>query len=238
MIKAVIFDIDNTLYNFDRVHRTAMEIVESYALSALFITHEDFKFAYEKAVCDMPLRTRLDCAANHNRLLRFQYMLEILRIKDCRQAAVMAQIYWDELIDMMTPEPGIQELFARLSEKKIKIGIGTDMTAPVQYKKLEHLLLLSYVDGFVTSEEAGVEKPDPYFFSLCMEKVGCLPHECIFIGDNLTKDVKGAIRSGMCGIWYRPDGTISGEDTRYPVIRSYENCITEGGIRFPDHIVL
>ena len=50
-----------------------------------------------------------------------------------------------------------------LKKRKIRIGIGTDMTAYVQYRKLEAIGVTSYIDFIVTSEEAGAEKPHYHF---------------------------------------------------------------------------
>ncbi|MCD7887241.1 MAG: HAD-IA family hydrolase, partial [Clostridiales bacterium] len=81
----------------------------------------------------------------------------------------------------------------------------------------ERLGLLDALDFVVTSEEAGVEKPDPGLFLLCAEKAGCLPEECLFIGDNLKKDVLGAQNAGMEALWLQPDPQKAGE---YPSVKS------------------
>jgi beta-phosphoglucomutase-like phosphatase (HAD superfamily) len=57
----------------------------------------------------------------------------------------------------------------------VRVGVGSDMTADWQFRKLERLGLLDRIDFAVTSEEAGVEKPAPGFFALCLEKAGCAP---------------------------------------------------------------
>ncbi len=57
----------------------------------------------------------------------------------------------------------------------------------------------------VTSEEAGAEKPDVRLFALCAEKAGCTAEECVFVGDNLKKDVAGAKNAGMHPVWFCPD---------------------------------
>ena len=94
------------------------------------------------------------------------------------------------------------------------------MTAYIQYKKLEKLGVLKYLDFIVTSEEAGEEKPTPRFFELCVKKAGCKPEECVFIGDSLKKDVIGPTEYGLEGTWYCPEDAVS---AGYPVIRSFED---------------
>lgn len=77
----------------------------------------------------------------------------------------------------------------------------------------------------VTSEEAGVEKPDSKFFGLCVEKAGCPAGECAFIGDNLKKDVQGSIDAGLHGIWYS-QGKEPAQGLAFPVIRSFQDAGT------------
>ena len=68
-------------------------------------------------------------------------------------------------------------------------------------KKLSALGLDSYIDFIVTSEEAGIEKPDSHLFDICVEKAGFSANECAFIGDSLKK------RCGrFCKMW--PEGNL------------------------------
>jgi len=236
MIKAVWFDIDNTVYNFDKTHSIAMGKLEEYCMSEFHLEREEVQEAQRQGRKLAEQRTGLDCAASHNRLIRFQCMLEILHQKDLSLALKMYHIYWDTILSFMQREKGLKELILALRAKNIFIGIGTDMTAYIQYKKLEKLELLDFIDFMVSSEEAGAEKPSERFFRLCIDKCGCLPKECIFIGDNLKKDVIGSIQAGMHGVWYQPGQQQ--EQTEYPMIDSYENCIKGDKIFFGENIKL
>ena len=69
MIKAVIFDIDNTMYDYDKAHQTGMRALIDYSTSALSISEEGFLQAFRRAQEMIKERTGMDCAANHNRLL-------------------------------------------------------------------------------------------------------------------------------------------------------------------------
>ena len=107
-----------------------------------------------------------------------------------------------------------------LRKRKIRIGIGTDMTAYIQYKKLEAIGAEVYIDFMVTSEEAGVEKPHYHLFELCVEKAGVRVEECAFIGDNVKKDIEGAWESGLRGIWYTQEKEPT-ERRYFPILRSF-----------------
>lgn len=220
MIKTVIFDIDNTLYNYDAAHSYGMKALVSYCKDAFHLTEKEILDCYNRAQEIMLHRIGTDTAAIHSRMLRFQCMTEILSQPIFPHVENMYHAYWDTLISNSQPSPGILKLCSMLKERQIRIGIGTDMTASIQYQKLKKLGFVPYVDFIVTSQEAGAEKPHPHFFELCVEKAGCTAEECAFIGDNLIKDVKGARDNGLLGIWYSqekvPDKKIS-----YPTIISY-----------------
>lgn len=221
MIKAVIFDIDNTLYDFDKANTYGMGMVREYCRRCFGLEEPQFQEYYRRAWHLAERRVGTDTAAIHNRMLRFLCMMELLEKPLFPHAKNLCCGYWDTVLDNMEPSPGIVQLCQTLKEKHICIGIGTDMTAYIQYRKLEELGLSSYIDMIVTSEEAGVEKPHPDFFRLCVEKTGCLAEECAFIGDNLKKDVQGAITAGLHGIWYS-QGKEPEPGLGFPVIRSFE----------------
>lgn len=222
MIKAVIFDIDNTLYDFDHANLCAMETVREYCRHSFNLEEPLFQEYYQKAWNRAMERVGSDTAAIHNRLLRFQCMMELLEQPVFPHAKILCCEYWDTVLAHTKPFPGIEELFQTLKAKQIRIGIGTDMTAYIQYRKLEVLGLSPYIDMVVTSEEAGVEKPHPKFFGLCVEKAGCFAEECVFIGDNVKKDVNGAVAAGLQGIWYTM-GKEPEEVLPFPYIRSFED---------------
>lgn len=222
MIKAVIFDIDNTLFDFDDASLWGLKAVSDYCRRTFGMEEPQIREYYRRALQLATERVGTDTAAIHNRLIRFQCMMELLDWPVFPHAEALCHAYWDTMIGHMKRSPGIVQLFQALKAKQIHIGIGTDMTAYIQYQKLKVLELSPYVDRIVTSEEAGVEKPHPKFFDLCVEKTGCLAEECAFIGDNLKKDVEGAIAAGLCGIWYTQEKE-PGQQMPFPVVRSFEN---------------
>lgn len=219
-IKTVIFDIDNTLYSYDENHIYGMKAMEDYCKSAFGITRNEMDQYYKRAGQLVIKRIGSDTAAIHSRLLRTQCMLELMGQPLFPHARNMYHAYWDTLIRRSQPTKGAVEFIKELKRRNIRIGIGTDMTAYIQYKKLEALGVAPYVDFIVTSEEAGVEKPHPHFFALCVDKAKASAGECAFIGDSLKKDVEGASDNGLKGIWYTKEEEPQGE-MKYPWIRSF-----------------
>lgn len=232
MIKAVIFDIDDTLYDFENTNKKAMQALEVYCKEKLQLENPLFMNIFKEAQMLVTQRVKCDCATVHNRLIRFQCMLELVKKPLFPHAMEMYKAYWGTLLAHAKPEPGVIALMKLLKSKGIYIGIGTDMTALIQYKKLEKLQVASMIDAIVTSEEAGVEKPDTKFFKLCVQKTGFAPEECLFIGDNLEKDVRGPQEIGMQSIWYRKEPLQTNEDYRGVQIKCYEDCIQGETIKF------
>ncbi len=204
MIKAVIFDVDNTLYSYTKAHEAAFDALAAYADRELGMSRPLFEELHQRT--EHELRTYMgEVAALHNRCIRYQIMLENQGLPLYPHVLNMNGIYWDALLAAAVPSAGVTDAIRILKEKGLRIGIGTDMTARNQFKKLEVLGLLLYVDFLVSSEEAGAEKPEASFFARCVEKSGCRAEECLFVGDSMRKDVQGAMDAGLQAVWYRPD---------------------------------
>lgn len=215
MIKTVIFDVDNTLYSFTKAHRPACDALTEYAVEKLGLDRDLFKRLIREMMDELG-EYMGEVAAVHNRTIRFQNLLEKRGLPLYPHVLEMDAVYWDTLIREAVPSAGAPETLRLLKKQGIRVGIGTDMTARIQFRKLEELGLLPYVDFVVSSEEAGAEKPSPIFFARCMTKANCQNSECLFIGDSLEKDVLGPIAVGMNAVWYRPEGYQ--EDTDVPQI--------------------
>jgi putative hydrolase of the HAD superfamily len=221
MIKAVIFDVDNTLYSFDDAHKIAFAKLLDYVEQNLDISLERFVELHEHFKTAMPQNNSV-C---HNRLVRFQKILETQNLPLYPHALEMYRIYWDTLVEAAVPSSGALSTLEGLKQRGIRVGIGTDMTARIQFVKLTKLGLLPYIDFIVSSEEACAEKPDSKFFSVCVEKAGCEAKECMFVGDSIKKDALGATNAGIVGIWYNPENKDTNENVTSIVELSQLLCM-------------
>ena len=98
MIKAVIFDIDNTLYDFDAANEYWMQAVVSYCSDHFNIQTQQFYEYYYKAWKLANERIGSDTAALHNRLIRFQCMLELMGKSPLLHARTLFELFWDTMI--------------------------------------------------------------------------------------------------------------------------------------------
>lgn len=222
MIKAAIFDLDDTLYGYKALDREAGDRVKMLVCKNLKVSEERYEEAFKRGR-KVTKDSLGNTGASHNRMLYFQKTLEYLDCKPLSLSLQMYETYWGTFLTQMRLRPGVRELLDGLHDKGIKIGICTDLTAHIQHRKLEALGLVDDVDCLVTSEEAGQEKPAPEIFALCLEKLGLRPAEVCFIGDDYKKDVMGAVAAGMHAVWFCPEEKTesmnSGQD--YHIVKDY-----------------
>jgi putative hydrolase of the HAD superfamily len=191
-VKGVLLDLDNTLYCYDPCHLYALAACEEAALKQYSVTREVFKTTWKEA------RSKVNSSlqghgASHSRLLYFHKQSELIeRRSNPAYALQMESIYWNSFFENMQLTAEAAAFLEKLKLLRIKSCIVTDLTTQVQMQKWTQLGLDQYIDFLVTSEEAGVEKPDAAIFQLALEKLNMTPSEVIMVGDNADKDIKGA----------------------------------------------
>jgi HAD superfamily hydrolase (TIGR01549 family) len=198
-IKAILLDLDDTLYAYKPCHQDGYEACKALAKEKYHISETDFEQAW-KAGRD---RVHIDLhwqGASHSRLLYVQKLYEKLFGKTNPVFALeMEETYWNTFLNHMEFKPGVEEFLQEAKSKGIKMCIVTDLTAQIQMKKWLKLDLGRFIDFLVTSEEVGIEKPGSYMFELAMQKLGVKAEDCIMIGDSEEKDIKGAKTLGIKG---------------------------------------
>ncbi|RMG41478.1 MAG: HAD family hydrolase [Methanobacteriota archaeon] len=191
-IKAILFDLDDTLYPYEENHELALRNAYNYWYE---LTGDDFRTFRQKY---RDARTRVkrflsDTAASHSRPLYFQTMVEQeFKRSLAYHAAELTARYWDEFIRVIKPFPHVMEFLKRRSEEGIMLGIITNMSAEVQLRKLHALEIDGHFEIMVTSEEVGKEKPHPHIFLHALNKLKIPPQKAIMIGDSYEADYEPA----------------------------------------------
>lgn len=240
-IKAVIFDLDDTLYNYTKADLAAKKELYGYCKSRFGLSEKEAADLHQE-MFEKQLAAMEGQASSHSRLIRYQMMLEKLEKPLFPHALAMCNLYWGTFFDNMEIEPGVTELLRALKLYGIRVGCGTNMTTWVQYEKIRRLNLGPYINFMVTSEEAGAEKPELKFYTYLLEKAGCAPEECIFVGDNYRRDYEASNAAGFKGVWYAAHPrerdekreAVSRTENR---IDSYKDCLTKDGIRLGDFTI-
>ena len=195
--KAILLDIDDTLYSYKAAHKIALKNIIKFIVKNFLIDENLAKELYEKARNKNHINLR-ETAASHNRLIYFQYICEFLDVNPLKYGIKMYNLYWDNYLENIKPFKGIYDL---LDKYRGNICLITDLTAYIQYKKIKKLKLHEYCNQIVTSEEAGKEKPNPFIFMLALQKLKMDLKDVCMIGDNFNKDIIGANNLGIDSIW-------------------------------------
>lgn len=200
-IKSIFFDLDNTIYNYDESNNYAEEKLFLAIKEELGLSRSTFN-CYLKQSKAIVKKNLHGTAAEHNRLLYMQNICEMADISSIRYSKSWYDIYWNSFLDQMQIYDYVIPVFDYLKSNNKKIVIVTDLTALIQYRKIDKLGIAGYVDYIVTSEEAGAEKPDKRIFNIALKKVKCCPSEVIMVGDDKDKDIVGAEKLNISCVHY------------------------------------
>ena len=206
MYKAIIFDLDDTLYDYESIHKSAMKKLRVFTCEKMRISEKEFDIAFLAAKKETK-ELLGETGASHNRMLYCQKTLEKLGKNPVDGALEMYDCYWDFMLSEMKLREGTVQLLERLKADNKKIAICTDLTTQIQHRKINQLGLVPYIDVLVTSEEAGVEKPDERIYELTFAKLqvlvsGIKKGNCLFVGDSQKKDVVAPCRFGMDSVLF------------------------------------
>ena len=204
MKKALIIDLDNTLYDYTKADNIAMEAVVSTGATEFAVSREEFLKAYTEAK-NVVKERHAKRASSHNRMLYAQMAAEMLDKSPMPTALTLYEAYWSAFFSSMEIFDGVTDALTELKSRGVKLGICTDMLARVQFQKIRTLNLSHFFDAIVTSEEARDEKPSAVPVQMIMDKLKIRTGEAAFIGDGYEKDVLGARYSGLCPIWFKGD---------------------------------
>ena len=189
MIKAILFDLDNTLINFTEFKKRATE-------------------AAADAMSEAGLRTDLE--ELKKKLLEFyyshgiesddayqEYLKKEFGAVDYRILAAGVNAYLKEKYRRLEPYPNTQETLGKLRERGYKLGVVSDGLRLKAWMRLNESGLEDFFDAVVTFDDTGRKKPDSKPFLKATQELKVSPEECLFLGDWPEKDMKGAKAVGM-----------------------------------------
>ena len=189
---AILFDTDNTLYEYSHAHSKAQQAVRNKVSSTFSIDPVEFDKAFKKAREEVKGRLG-GTAASHSRLLYLQRVLEIMGLGSQLLLALdFEQTYWRTFLSKAKLFPGVKDLLDDIRLLGVPTAIVTDLTAQIQFRKMVYFGLDHYFDYIVTSEEAGFDKPNEAPFKIAVEKMRPQGSIIWMIGDNPINDILGA----------------------------------------------
>ena len=202
--RAILFDLDDTLFDHRRASATAISAM--HAAHAPTVCFE--QFALKHAEILEAFHTRFlngEFTLNEARVARMQTLFAAFDLKrDALTAECAARLYREHHQANRHLLPGAMELLETLREH-CRLGIVTNNSKVEQIDKLRALDIARFFDAVVISEEVGVTKPDPKIFSIALERIGASARDTVFVGDNWTNDIGGALNAGMTAVWLNHD---------------------------------
>ena len=195
--KAVLFDLDNTLYDYKPVHKKALSEVYKILKKEVKISWNEFIRLFEISRAEIN-RELSGTASSHDRVLYFQRLVE--KSHNTIESDVVLKLYnayWDTFLKNIKLREGVMQTLKKLKKIGIKTAIVSDLTTHIQLRKMSKLGITPYIDVLVTSEEAGSEKPHPIMFLLALNKLNILPSDAIIVGDNPVNDIEGGNSVGL-----------------------------------------
>jgi len=103
--------------------------------------------------------------------------------------------------------PETEEVLSEL-QQHYKLGLITNGTPDLQWKKIKGGRLQKYFRFIAISGEQGYAKPDKRIFDLVIRELDTKKEQSIMIGDSLKSDIKGGLASGLKTIWINREGKV------------------------------
>lgn len=205
MIRAIVFDLDNTLIDFMTMKRVAVRAAVDAMIDAGLpldrATAEQEIFAiYERegiehqTVFDDLLAARLG---------RIDYRILAAGIVSYRRAREAALVLY----------PHVSSTLVELIKQGLRLAVVSDAPQREAWLRLCYLNLHHLFDIVVTFEDTGERKPSPAPFRLVLERLGIPPGEALMVGDWAERDMVGAIEIGMRTAFARYGDTFGTQES-------------------------
>ena len=200
MIRNVLFDLDDTLFDFHKAEKIAL-------------TKTLVHFGIDPTEETLALYSTIN-AAHWKRLELGEISREEVKVGRYRELfktigvecdPVKATAYYESMLAIGHYfMPGAPELLEELY-RKYRLYIVSNGTAKVQEGRIGSSGIAKYMDGIFISQILGANKPDKQFFDICFAEIPDFSlSETVIIGDSLSSDIKGGINAGITTVWFNP----------------------------------
>ncbi|HIQ03584.1 MAG TPA: HAD family hydrolase [Desulfurococcales archaeon] len=207
MIKAVFFDFDGTLVDYDSVLGRACEmaaltlknILRGKGIEVSYNILLDLVFSVERRYAKTTLVDRNEW---------WKIILRELNIPTTLSSEELNRVtlaYWSEIMKAK-PFSNVEYTLKYLKSKGYKLGIitNTDGLHSMKRTRIKRSGLMGYFDlVIVAGEDTEKQKPDPEPFLKAVKEFNLTPSECVMVGDTLSSDIEGAKRVGLITVYIR-----------------------------------
>lgn len=206
MIRHIFFDLDHTIWDFDRnAQETLMELYDLYQLEKLGLSScQDFIATYTEN--NHQLWAEYHVGRITKEQLRTQRFNKTFRQLGVKPDQIPAQFEEDYVRISPTKTNlfmGSEKVLAYL-QKKYSLHIISNGFKETTLTKMKVSGLNPYFQNVIISEDVGVNKPHKAIFDYALNKAAAQKQESIMVGDSLEADIRGAQDYGMKAIYFNP----------------------------------
>lgn len=192
MIKAIFFDIDDTLYDTSGFAKLARKAALNVMIDAgLPLTTDEAYRLLREIIAEY--------GSNYDK--HFNVLTKRVFGEEKPLLIALGMItYHNVKFALLRLFPETIETLIYLKTQGYNLGVISNGITIKQWEKLIRLDLHHFFDHVITSEEAGVEKPDKQIFEVALEKMGSTAEESVMIGNKFSEDIMGALNIGISAI--------------------------------------
>lgn len=187
-LKAVIFDLDNTLLDLMRM--------KSYCIDAAVDAMIDAGFSIQKKKALNILHKMYDTDIENQKIFQ-KFLRKTTGKVDPRILAYAILAYRRVKLGFLTPYPEAKQTLITIKETGLKLAVVSDAPREQAWQRLCALKLDDFFDVVVTFEDTKKHKPSKEPFLKALEKLKVKPEECLMVGDWPERDIVGAKKLGM-----------------------------------------
>jgi putative hydrolase of the HAD superfamily len=205
VIRAIIFDLDNTLTDFMRMKRAAIDAgVEGMLDAGLVVSPEKI----EEVIWKIYEREGIEYQQVFDRVIE-----EILGYLDPKILAAGIISYRRARESTLVLYPHVQYTLLELLKRGLRLAVVSDAPRAQAWLRLASLQLHNIFDHVVTFEDTGQRKPSPEPFSKALELLEVKPEEALMVGDWAERDVVGAAQLGISTVFARYGDTFGTKES-------------------------
>lgn len=210
MIRNVLFDLDDTLFDFHKAEKIAL----TKTLVHFGIDPTEETLALYSAINAAHWK-RLELGEISREEVKVGRYRELFKTIGVECDPVKATAYYESMLAIGHYfMPGAPEMLEELYGK-YRLYIVSNGTAKVQEGRIGSSGIAKYMDGIFISQILGANKPDKQFFDICFAEIPDFSlSETVIIGDSLSSDIKGGINAGITTVWFNPKGIENDNDIK------------------------
>ena len=189
MIRAVVFDLDNTLVDFMAMKRQAIDA----AVDAMIDAGLDMDFERVKG----HINRIYDEEGIEYQKVFDRLLIDVLGDVDHKVLAAGVVAYRRAREAALKPYPHVSATLMELVKNGVKLAVLSDAPIREAWLRLSYIGFHHIFDHVVTFDDTGRRKPDPFPFRHVLDLLDVKPEEAVMVGDWAERDMVGAAAVGM-----------------------------------------